>query len=74
MPLQQFINVCRNLTDTDANRDSIYEMYDNDSALNDAIYAEAANLGVDHAATPEPMRASLNAIGSHHGVSVLANW
>lgn len=74
MTLQQFIEFCKGLSDTAENRENIYEMYFCDSALNEAIYAEAVRLGVDHDATPEPMRASLEAIGLHYGVQVLADW
>lgn len=71
MTLQQFIEFCKTCDDTD----EIYETYYKDQALTDAIYDEGERLGVVFGDDiPEPMRASLEAIGIHYGVAVLENW
>lgn len=70
MTLSQFIEFCKSCNDTDA----IYELYLNDTSLCDEIYNEGERLGVVLADMNEPMRASLEAIGLHYGVQVLANW
>ena len=70
MTLQQFVEFCKSCNDTDV----IYDTYYDDSSLCEAIYAEAERLGVKLDDCNEPMRASLEAIGKAHGVSVLANW
>lgn len=70
MELADFVEFCRNTSD----KDQIYELYNNDAALCEDIYAQAAALGVELQDTPEPMRASLEAIGLHYAVQVLADW
>lgn len=70
MKFQQFLEFCKSCSSTDV----IYDTYYDDRALTEAIYAEARRLGVDLHATPEPMRASLIAIGSQYGIQVLIDW
>jgi hypothetical protein len=70
MTLQQFVDFCKSCNDTDV----IYETYFNDSVLTEAIYAEAERLGIVLDDCIEPMRASLEAIGLHYNVQVLADW
>ena len=70
MQLQQFIQFCKSCNDTDV----IYDLYFDDSELTEAIYAEAVRLGVKLDDCVEPMRASLEAIGLHNDVQVLADW
>lgn len=70
MTLQQFIEFCKTCND----KDVIYDTYFDDSELYAAIYAEGERLGVKLQACVEPMRASLEVIGLHYDVQVLANW
>lgn len=71
MTLQQFIEFCKTCND----KDEIYETYYPDSELCDQIYAEGERLGVVFGDDiPEPMRASLEVIGLHYGVQILADW
>lgn len=70
MQLQQFIQFCKTCNDTDV----IYDTYYDDTQLCEEIYAEAERLGVKLQDCNEPMRASLEAIGLHNDVQVLANW
>lgn len=75
MKLQEFIEFCKPLPNTMDDRERVYLVYYDDKELCEEIYAEAeGRLGVNLEETPEPMRASLEAIGLHYGVEILADW
>jgi hypothetical protein len=68
--LQDFLDACKTTTSVD-----IYDLfYDAEDTLRDTVYAEAESLGVDFAATPEPTRATMIALGEHYGIQSLIDY
>jgi hypothetical protein len=71
MTFQQFLEFCKTCSDID----EIYDTIHFNKGLYNAVYDEGKFLGVVFGDdTPEPMRASLEAIGEFHNIPVLSNW
>ena len=68
--VQQFVQECKGLSSNE-----IYEkFYDETDAVRDALYAEAASLGVKLAEESEPTRASMYALGVKYDVQSLRDY